>query len=328
MRLRPCAGVLVALALVSAACSGPTRGGGDAAPSPSTSLTTVPGSLHDTVPTQVDGSSASPPPTTTRPRAGSVRPTGTGTPTGDATTTTARTGSPTNSTSTTLPPGLPAEKCPEPKTCRRYNLIAGQVHRWRIGPDGRATIRYRINPSHADSTITPEQIEGAVAAAMETWQRAAPTLRFVYEGRTDKLAVQNDGVSVVSFNAPETARTWNTVDAEGNVTEFDIYFGRMGWVWAPCEQRDGSCTPYSTDRDSVSGIYAVDLQAVATHEVGHALWLADMVDNDLDRELTMYPGDAEDLQGSRHWTTLALGDVLGIRTLYPCSCPLPPIYDP
>lgn len=331
MRFRPCVGVLAVLALVSTACSGSTRGGDGAAPRSSitTTMETLPGALHDTVPEQAEadtGPSRSPdrapsdPPRPIDPRARA----------GDTTTTTSRgdTRSTTTTTSTTPPPGLPAEKCPAPKTCRRHRFIAGQVHRWRIGPDGRATIRYRINPVGADSTITADQIEGAIAAAMTTWERAAPTLRFVYEGRTDKLAVPDDGVSVVSFNAPETARTFNTADAAGDLTEFDIYFRRMGWVWAPCEQRDGSCTPYRTDRDSVSGIYAVDLQAVATHEVGHALWLADMTDNHLDRELTMYPGDAEDLQGSRHWTTLALGDVLGIRALYPCSCPLPPIYEP
>jgi hypothetical protein len=294
----------------------------------------APGALHDTVPGSPGGGVEEPraPSGSRAHHRGSTRtndwPAGTTTTTaaggtggGGGTTTTV-------TTSTTTPPGLPAEKCPEPKTCRRYAFVNGRQARWPVGPDGRATIRYRVNPSGAGSTITPEQIEGAVAAAMETWRRAAPTVRFVYEGRTDKVALQGDGANVVSFNAPETARTWTTPGPDGNLVEFDMYFRRNGWVWHPCEQRDGSCTPYSTEEDPVTGFYATDLQAVATHEVGHVLWLTDMTDNDLDRELTMYPGDGEDLQGSRHWSTLALGDVLGIRGLYPCSCPLPPIYEP
>jgi hypothetical protein len=226
-----------------------------------------------------------------------------------------------------VPPGLPAEKCPEPKTCRRYRFINGEVRRWKIGADGRATIPYRINPSGAASTITPEQIEGAVRAATETWERAAPALRFDYKGRTDKFAVQGDGASVISFNAPETERTWTTLDAAGDVVEFDVYFRPGGWVWAPCEQRDGSCTSYSAP-GPIAGTSSTDLQAVATHAIGHVLRLDDMTDSNLDRELTMYPGDAEDLQGSRHWTTLALAEVLAAREAYPTDAPLPAIYDP
>ena len=230
---------------------------------------------------------------------------------------------------TTVPTGLPPERCPEPKTCRRYGFIAGESRRWKADGDGRVTIRYAINPS-GSTTLTPEKIEGAMKAAAETWERAAPALRFVYLGRTTQPAVNRDGVSVIDFNGATAEHTWTALDSSGHVAEFDISFSPGGWVWAPCRQADNSCTPYreTTYRGAGASTYSTDVQSVATHAFGHALWLVDMVDNDLDRELTMYPGDGEDLQGSRHWSTLALGDVLGIRSLYPCSCPLPPIYEP
>lgn len=194
--------------------------------------------------------------------------------------------------------------------------------------DGRVTIPYRINPSGATS-IGPEHIEGALRAAFDTWERAAPALRFVYEGRTTVQATPNDGINVIAFNGPTPEHTVATGDRDSrHVAEFDMLYTSSGWTWAPCQQADDSCTPTTGDTTGPVTSTQRDLQSIATHAVGHALWLADMQNDTLDRNLTMYPDHTQHPPGSRFWSTLALGDVLGVRALYPCSCPLPPIYDP
>ena len=326
-RLRSCGAVALALAL-TACSSGP--GEDDAAPRkmrPTTTTTAIgaiepsdDGGLVGSQPG--DAPSSSP---TTAPGKPAVR-TGSGSnpasPPGGSTSTSTTTTSGAGTT-TTLPPGLPPEKCPEPKTCRYYTFTGGSPTRWPAGADGRVTIEYWINPAAAKD-ISVEDIEGAVAAAFATWQRAAPTLRFVYRGRTDRLAVPGDGVSVVDFNGGVGFPANTSV--RGGPFEFDMQFKPGGWVWAPCEQRDGACTPYRETRSKVgpTEASAVDLQGVATHEAGHALWLHHPPGDPAYTELTMTGTSGYDRKPS----TLALGDVLGVRALYPCSCPLPPIYDP
>jgi len=327
-RLRPCGALALALAL-TACSSGP--GGGAAAPeSRRPSTTTIVGvpDLHDDVvlaePQPGSGPSAGPSTTTARGRTAARS----GDDGGDLPSASGATATTTAPTTTTLPPGLPAEKCPEPKTCRHYAFGLGHPAHWPIGPDGRATIEYWINPTGANP-ITAEEVEGAIAAAFATWQRAAPTVRFVYKGRTNLGPVFGDGVNVVAFNSATTGLTTPTTAKGGKViTEFDMQFRSNGWVWAPCEQRDGSCTPYRYTVAQVGGTKtdAIDLQAVATHEAGHVLWLQHPEQPEA-REMTMSV-EKNQIGGDRFGTTLGLGDVLGVRALYPCSCPLPPIYDP
>jgi hypothetical protein len=218
-----------------------------------------------------------------------------------------------------VPPGLPPEKCPDAKSCRRYAYI-GAPARWPTGANGRATVRYKVHVSGSQSKLSPDQMTQAIAAAFATWQRAAPALEFVYDGMTSNPPLDADGINTIGLNPTTYIRT-GTATSNGRITESDIYLGVGPYGWHPCEQRDGSCTTLDNDDEGH------DLQAVMTHEAGHLLWLQDMGDAGVDRELTMHPGTGEQItKTARFWNTLALGDVLGIRNLYPCSCPLPPIY--
>lgn len=90
------------------------------------------------------------------------------------------------------------------------------------------------------------------------------------------------------------------------------------------EQRDNFCTPVCIKTPDGNGCRK-ELQTVLAHEGTHWFWLGDMSDDQTDRELTMSPRPPF---YDRWRSTLALGDVLGLRALYPCSCPLPPIYSP
>jgi hypothetical protein len=178
--------------------------------------------------------------------------------------------------------------------------------------------------------MDPSQAEGAIQAAFATWDRVVPQLHHVYNGRTSRLAVSGDGTNVVDFNNTVNYELTSFTADGDHLVEFDTTLSPDAWVWAPCGGADGSCTPYretTPGPGGAAGFVRVDLQSTMTHAVGHTLGLADMRDADVDRELTMFPGDADDLGGSRHWSTLALGDVLGVCSLYHCDT-LPPIYDP
>ncbi|HEX2039400.1 MAG TPA: hypothetical protein VHF47_06665 [Acidimicrobiales bacterium] len=251
---------------------------------------------------------------------------------GEPTTTstlTAGAAAPAPTTSTPLPPaGLPPEKCPDAKTCRRYafqdaSTNAARAPRWPTGPDGLVTIRYSINPF--GSGLSNEQVQGAVAAAFATWQAAAPKLRFVFDGLTSRAPTPRDGHNDIGFVHASAAHA--VIHNDGSVmVEADMLFGGGpgSWTWEPCENRDGSCTNTNVP-NSTGGCCRKELQAAVTHEAGHWLWLGDMTNDALDRELTMSPR----VPFNDRWrSTLALGDVLGVRALYPCSCPLPPIYAP
>ncbi|HVF75631.1 MAG TPA: matrixin family metalloprotease [Acidimicrobiales bacterium] len=228
------------------------------------------------------------------------------------------------STSTSSPPTATAGGCPDPKTCRRYQFVLynGEPGRWPTGPDGRVTIRYYVN--HNGSGLSADVVKRAIEAAFATWERAAPTVDFVYAGSTIRAPALGDGYSDIAFVNAGPGNAFAQV-RDGVTTEADMFLSTGEWTWHPCEQRDNSCTRTTSPGSTGEG-YRDELQSIVTHEGGHWLGLADMRDDQgLDQHLTMRPSG---MPGDRFWTTLALGDVLGVRALYPCSCPLPPIYSP
>ena len=231
------------------------------------------------------------------------------------------------SPSTTVPPGLPPEKCPEAKTCRRHVFVNGSTDasrapRWPVGGDGLAVVRYHVNPFN--SGLPRDDVRGAVERAFETIARAAPALRFEFAGFTDRVPTPDDGHNDIGFFNASTAHALNDWQ-DTTMTEADMLLGAGGnWTWSPCEQRDGSCTPVCVRTSSGTGCRS-ELQSAFTHEGLHWAGLGDMWDEETDRELSMSPRSPF---YDRWRSTLALGDVLGLRALYPCSCPLPPIYSP
>ncbi len=221
----------------------------------------------------------------------------------------------------TTPAPASGPKCPNPKTCDIYQFIEGPGEKgWRPNTHGCSggmiCIRYSINSTRPQGgSISADQIKDAIQAALKIWSSASPKLQFIYLGTTTREPKQGDGFTDFALGN----NVMYVSDADGYVQEADILraptdFGNA-WSWDPCAQRDESCTP--------TGKGTTDIQDRVTHELGHTLGLADLSQNDA-RELTMYPAGPAD----RHRNTLGLGDVLGIRKLYPCNCPLPPIYDP
>lgn len=251
-----------------------------------------------------------------------------------------------------LPSG--AGQCPAPATCNRFGFFDGdnadEAPRWPADAGGTATVPYRINPTGALTNLSQDDIANSVRAGFETWQRAVPSLRFVFQGFTQTPPLAGDGMNVVGFGdlGDREDLGFAQARAEGSVIlEADMTLVLStrdssgpavvvsGWSWAPCAQQDGSC---SDTRLCEAGLDALgvrrcynDLQNVVTHEIGHWLWLADIPSDD-GSALTMYgsvnSGNVAQPVTERIKATLALGDIVGARTLYPCGCPLPAVFRP
>lgn len=225
---------------------------------------------------------------------------------------------------------LPPNSCPNPKTCRYYfNDYAMKGNHWPFDDRGRAVIPYWLQNDINVSGVSDETFAAAVRASMATWVEAAPSLFFVFEGWTAAPPVPNDGVNTIGFaQGCGGGCAWpvGSGPPRYEMIEADIMLGPGHvWSWTPCGGADGSCTP--ANKLSDNGVAMTnDLQAFLTHELGHWLTLADISSDDYVNQ-TMSTSTGENWT-NRQKVTLALGDVLGVRELYPCACPVPPIYSP
>jgi hypothetical protein len=279
-----------------------------------------------------DGSSLGATPGTSKPREqGAGRASGHGANDATVTTTTAGTTGGTTTTvrsdtsTVTTMKGHGGPKCPNPKTCDVYKLIDetsggphGGTKGWRADSDGVVRIRFYVNPTPPqNSGLTEETMEAAHLEATRIIEAANPRVKYVYQGRTTRVPRSLDGFNDFSFGGTAAVQH----DGAGHIREADVsarQFVTTGdWTYTPCEQRDGGC--------GNSGSGKVEIMTTIVHEIAHTLGLADLV-GDETSELTM---DTEpDEPGVRASVTLGLGDVLGIRALYPTSAPMPPIYSP
>lgn len=253
-----------------------------------------------------------------------------------------------------------SDGCPDPKTCPNYRNNYEPGHGWSAAADGLVHIDYWINPTRQTaiselrrpgSSLSDEQVIQAIQQAFSTWQAWHPHIRFDYQGETETPAGHiPDGQNVVGFGQPlipgAIAETSTRGDAQ-HIREADIVIVNGGWSWRPCEQRDDSCpderiNPYEDDprcdqfeqeiqmgdvriwTECPLRSLEIDLQGITTHEVGHVLGMTHAPGPE-SRYLTMVGGDrgGESFGNHRHFSTLGLGDVLGVRALYPFECPDP-----
>lgn len=238
-------------------------------------------------------------------------------------------GSPATVQATQSPPSGSAAPlhyaCPSARTCPLYKLLdeSNGGRFWRPESDGIVRIRYWINPAPPlMQTITAQDIEGAIQSAVRTWESASGgKVDFIFQGLTTREPFAGDGYTDFSFG---NSVSWSHVDMEGYTTEVDIKrdsFKAATLYWTPCGGSDGSCTP--------TGHYSsFEIEDILSHEMGHVMGLSEMLD-ERGIELTMRQGgDPAQQPSGRNRVTLGLGDILGIRHLYPCDCPLPYIYLP
>lgn len=249
------------------------------------------------------------------------------------------------------------EKCPHPKTCPNYSLLFQADQGWEAGADGLIHIDYWVNPEGQTQPLKPtdpwlpaDQVVAAVQAAFATWEAWNPRLRFHFAGITDATPnpLVRDGKNVIGFGplAHFSASAAGFHDGR-HIVESDITLNsRTPWIWRPCQQQDDSCTDQTTtyhyfeDELAQAGLgdtviiqsgAVLDIQAVTTHEVGHLLGLGHAPGLE-SRFLTMLSASGNESFGDkRHQNTPGLGDVLGLRVLYPFECPaegepVPPEY--
>lgn len=196
----------------------------------------------------------------------------------------------------------PSPNCSLPATDLCTNFVT-RGYRWPTMP-----IPYYINLGSA-----PLGAEQDIHDAFLTWQNelkssqveeAYPgdhsSVSFLYMGLTGATG-ELDGKNVVYFRACDgcgAASTDKRVRRKVNA-EFDIFFNASR-SWST----DVTCP--------AQGCSGLDLQGVATHEIGHVLDLYH-VTAEADAVLTMY-GTETDTFSRRD---LGAGDLLGLRTLYP-----------
>ncbi|HLH31739.1 MAG TPA: IPT/TIG domain-containing protein, partial [Terriglobia bacterium] len=182
-----------------------------------------------------------------------------------------------------------------------YTFIStstGAVPAWATMP-----VQFWINQSGSSQIGNGSEFE-AIKSAFQTWQNVSiAKIQFQYMGTTPVSTVGQDGMNVVTFvdssvplGSETIATTFSffTVDSTGSlaIQEADIAFS--------------TTAAFSTSADP--GKY--DIQAVATHEVGHLLGLDHSAL--LSSVMTPYgvPGELDQ-------RTLAYDDIAGVAWIYP-----------
>ena len=160
---------------------------------------------------------------------------------------------------------------------------------------------YVINPN----AIGVTDGIAAIQAAANTWNSANASFEFVYGGTTSKTNISMDGEnSIIWVNNDigpiATTTTWWYETDDKTIVESDIVFNDYDYNWGT----DGSPSK-------------MDIQTIATHELGHELQLLDLY-GDIDSKKIMY-GYASVGNIKR---VLNKDDVTGITEIYGFAIPL------
>ncbi len=181
-------------------------------------------------------------------------------------------------------------------TC--YKFITPTKVRWKVLP-----VSYVINPTNSQA-LDENFIASAVFNSAETWD-ARTSKELMNDAYTvdysASYGVQNYANSIVFGNYPTTGviavtSVWYN-PATKAIVEFDIMFD-TDWTW-------GDATVNPT-------VMVMDLQNIATHELGHGVGLGDVYDSACS-EVTMY-GYSD--YGEFKKRTLEQPDITGLQTLY------------
>ncbi|PIY90859.1 MAG: hypothetical protein COY72_01225 [Candidatus Nealsonbacteria bacterium CG_4_10_14_0_8_um_filter_35_10] len=185
-------------------------------------------------------------------------------------------------------------KVPKPPSC--YKFLTPTKVKWTVLP-----ANYVINPTNPQY-LGEDFIKSAVFNSAETWD-AATSKELMNDTYTiDYTATYGvqDYENAITFGNYPTAgviavtTVWYN-PATKAIVEFDVMFD-TDWTW-------GDATASST---------VMDLQNIATHELGHGVGLADVYDT-VCSTVTMYGySDYGEIQKK----TLETPDITGLQTLY------------
>lgn len=210
-------------------------------------------------------------------------------------------------------------------------LVAVPAHAYRTGEDspvladrgrvawGSLRIGFALNDSSLPTGVTKVQMEQALASSLDAWN--APECSVVdsyFAGWTSEAAAEKDGTNTISWVDDWTGRGFPTLSPGTTVMQYrghddiweiadaDIYLDATSYDW------------------TTGGTKGTSLQAVLTHELGHALGLLHPCEpngddgapdceraSDAEQATTMYPFY------SAGQTSLDGDDAAGICYLYP-----------
>lgn len=161
-------------------------------------------------------------------------------------------------------------------------------------------VQYTINPDNPQF-LSDDFVISAISTSAETWDKAIGKEIFNDEYIIDTTAVPNvrDGKNTLGFilypsaSIIAGASVWTT--PEGEIIEADVLFN-TAFEWG-----DATLNPEK-----------MDLQNLATHELGHVLGLGDLYSGSC-RSVTMF---APSSYGQTQKRTLEKADITGLKKLY------------
>jgi uncharacterized protein (TIGR03382 family) len=187
-----------------------------------------------------------------------------------------------------------------------------QGHRWSNAPEDPVT--FELDPAGTADVPDDTDLE-AIRRAFMTWETVSCSyLRFQEQPWSGDRSVAPDTLNRIYWaedpaewggNQGTLALTYTfyRLDGDMRITDADMVFNGVHWVWTTYEEEIGMGTPAK-----------VDVETVAFHEIGHFFGL----DHSTDPQAAMYPSNNKLKQRDP-----SADDIAGICSLYSNGEPVP-----
>lgn len=178
------------------------------------------------------------------------------------------------------------------KITRRYAYFYGHP-RWISSPPAPMMLTYAFSPDHTIDYLSQSEIHATFERAFGRWSAVIP-VNFTETG---------------NYSSADIKIGWYRGD-HGDGEAFDGVLGVLAHAFSPENGRlhMDAAERWAVDLGRERSKVAVDLESVATHEIGHVLGLA----HSSVKEAIMYPS----LSPRTKKVELRMDDVVGIQALY------------